>query len=61
LEQLYYVTSQESHAENAAEKPKVMVRTSTLIVCDDQRKGISLKELVPGDIMKTWFYHKFGD
>jgi Mg2+-importing ATPase len=42
---------QESRADNAAEQLKAMVRTTTTVIRDGQRKEISLKELVPGDIV----------
>ena len=42
---------QESRADNAAEQLKAMVRTTTTALRDGQRKEISLKELVPGDIV----------
>ena len=42
---------QESRADNAAEQLKAMVRTTTTVVREGQHKEISLKELVPGDIV----------
>jgi len=42
---------QESRADNAAEQLKAMVRTTTTVIRDGQRKEIPLKELVPGDIV----------
>ena len=42
---------QESRADNAAEQLKAMVRTTTTVIRNDQRKEIPLKELVPGDIV----------
>jgi P-type Mg2+ transporter len=42
---------QESRADNAAEQLKAMVRTTTTVIREGQRKEISLKELVPGDIV----------
>jgi Mg2+-importing ATPase len=42
---------QESRADNAAEKLKAMVRTTTTVVRDGERKEISLIELVPGDVV----------
>ena len=42
---------QESRADSAAEKLKAMVSTTATVVRDGQRKEISLKELVPGDIV----------
>ena len=42
---------QESRADNAAEKLKAMVRTTTTVIREGQRKEINLKELVPGDIV----------
>jgi P-type Mg2+ transporter len=42
---------QESRADHAAEKLKAMVSTTTTVMRDGQRKEISLKELVPGDIV----------
>ena len=42
---------QESRADNAAEQLKAMVRTTTTVVRDGQRKEIPLKDLVPGDIV----------
>ena len=42
---------QESRADTAAEKLKAMVSTTATVVRDGQRKEISLKELVPGDIV----------
>jgi P-type Mg2+ transporter len=42
---------QESRADNAAEQLKAMVRTTTTVIRTGQRKEISLKELVPGDIV----------
>ncbi len=42
---------QESRADNAAEQLKAMVRTTTTVIRDGQRKEIPLKDLVPGDIV----------
>ncbi len=42
---------QESRADTAAEKLRAMVRTTATVVRDGQRKEITLKELVPGDIV----------
>lgn len=42
---------QESRADNAAEQLKAMVRTTTSVIREGQRKEIPLKELVPGDIV----------
>jgi Mg2+-importing ATPase len=42
---------QESRADNAAERLKAMVRTTATVIRDGQRKEISLKELVPGDMV----------
>jgi Mg2+-importing ATPase len=42
---------QESRADNAAEQLKAMVRTTATVIRDGQRKEITLKELVPGDIV----------
>jgi P-type Mg2+ transporter len=42
---------QESRADNAAEQLKAMVRTTTTVIREGQRSEISLKELVPGDIV----------
>ena len=42
---------QESRADKAAERLKAMVSTTTTVIRDGQRKEISLKELVPGDIV----------
>ncbi len=42
---------QESRADNAAEQLKAMVRTTATVIRAGQRKEISLKELVPGDIV----------
>ncbi len=42
---------QESRADNAAEKLKAMVSTTATVMRDGQRKEISLKGLVPGDIV----------
>ena len=42
---------QESRADNAAEQLKAMVRTTTTVIREGQRKEIPLKELVPGDIV----------
>jgi Mg2+-importing ATPase len=42
---------QESRADNAAEQLKAMVRTTTTVIRDGQQKEISLKGLVPGDIV----------
>jgi len=42
---------QESRADNAAEQLKAMVRTTATVIREGQRKEISLKELVPGDIV----------
>jgi len=42
---------QESRADHAAEQLKAMVRTTATVIRDGQRKEISLKELVPGDIV----------
>jgi Mg2+-importing ATPase len=42
---------QESRADNAAEQLKAMVRTTTTVIRAGQRNEISLKELVPGDIV----------
>jgi Mg2+-importing ATPase len=42
---------QESRADNAAEKLKAMVSTTATVIRDGQHKEISLKELVPGDIV----------
>jgi Mg2+-importing ATPase len=42
---------QESRADNAAEKLKSMVRTTATVIRDGQRREITLKELVPGDIV----------
>jgi P-type Mg2+ transporter len=42
---------QESRADNAAERLKAMVRTTTTVIREGQRKEISLLELVPGDIV----------
>ena len=43
--------SQELRSDIAAEKLKAMVSTSTTVLRDDQKKDISLKELVPGDVV----------
>ncbi len=43
---------QESRADSAAEKLKAMVSTTATVVRDGQRREISLKELVPGDIVQ---------
>ena len=42
---------QESRADNAAEQLKAMVRTTATVIRADLREEISLKELVPGDIV----------
>ncbi len=42
---------QESRADSAAEKLKAMVSTTATVVRNGQRREISLKELVPGDIV----------
>ena len=42
---------QESRADNAAEQLKAMVRTTTTVIRDGQRREIPLKDLVPGDIV----------
>jgi Mg2+-importing ATPase len=42
---------QESRADNAAEKLKSMVRTTATVIREGQRKEITLKDLVPGDIV----------
>ncbi|MCX6036188.1 MAG: cation-transporting P-type ATPase, partial [Chloroflexi bacterium] len=42
---------QDSRADNAAEQLKAMVRTTTTVIREGQRKEIPLKELVPGDIV----------
>jgi Mg2+-importing ATPase len=42
---------QESRADNAAEQLKAMVRTTTTVIRDGQRKEIPLQDLVPGDIV----------
>jgi Mg2+-importing ATPase len=42
---------QESRADSAADKLKAMVSTTATVVRDGQRREISLKELVPGDIV----------
>ncbi len=42
---------QESRADNAAEQLKAMVRTTTTVIRDGQKKEIPLKDLVPGDIV----------
>ncbi len=42
---------QESRADNAAEQLKAMVRTTTTVIRAGQKNEISLKELVPGDIV----------
>ena len=42
---------QESRADNAAEQLKAMVRTTATVIREGQRKEITLKELVPGDIV----------
>jgi Mg2+-importing ATPase len=42
---------QESRADHAAERLKAMVRTTTTVIRDKQRKEIPLRELVPGDII----------
>ncbi|MGB8212163.1 MAG: magnesium-translocating P-type ATPase [Anaerolineales bacterium] len=42
---------QESRADSAAEKLKAMVRTTATVIREGQRQEISLKELVPGDIV----------
>jgi len=43
---------QESRADSAAEKLEAMVSTTATVVRDGQRLEISLKELVPGDIVQ---------
>ena len=43
---------QESRADTAAEKLKAMVSTTATALRDGQRKEISLKELVPGDVVQ---------
>jgi len=43
---------QENRADAAAEKLKAMVSTTATVVRDGQRREISLKELVPGDIVQ---------
>ena len=42
---------QESRADHAAEQLKAMVRTTATVIRDGKRKEITLKELVPGDIV----------
>jgi Mg2+-importing ATPase len=42
---------QESRADHAAEQLKAMVRTTASVIREGQRKEITLKELVPGDIV----------
>jgi P-type Mg2+ transporter len=42
---------QESRADTAAEKLKAMVSTTATVLRDGMRKELSLKELVPGDIV----------
>ena len=42
---------QESRADNAAEQLKAMVRTTATVIREGQRKEITMKELVPGDIV----------
>ncbi len=42
---------QELRSDIAAEKLKAMVSTSTTVLRDDKKKEISLKDLVPGDIV----------
>ncbi len=42
---------QESRADSAAEKLKAMVSTTATVLRDGAHKEISLKELVPGDIV----------
>ncbi len=42
---------QESRADNAAEKLKAMVSTTATVIREGKRKEISLKELVPGDVV----------
>ncbi len=42
---------QESRADHAAEQLKAMVRTTATVIREGQRQEISLKELVPGDIV----------
>jgi Mg2+-importing ATPase len=42
---------QESRADNAAEQLKAMVRTTAAVIREGKRKEITLKELVPGDIV----------
>jgi Mg2+-importing ATPase len=43
---------QENRADSAAEKLKAMVRTTATVVRDGRRREISLKELVPGDVVQ---------
>lgn len=42
---------QETKADESAEKLKSMVRTTATVIRDGEEKGISLKMLVPGDIV----------
>ncbi|HTX92698.1 MAG TPA: magnesium-translocating P-type ATPase [Anaerolineales bacterium] len=42
---------QENRADNAAEELKAMVRTTTTVIRAGERSEISLKELVPGDVV----------
>jgi P-type Mg2+ transporter len=42
---------QETRADSASEKLKAMVRTTATVIRAGQRKEITLKELVPGDIV----------
>ena len=43
---------QELRADNAAEKLKAMVSTTTTVVRDGKATEVSLKELVPGDVVR---------